>query len=237
MLKYLIVLLFIFGSQSSMGDTVPWDCSKITLKKFKFAKDCATKGTESAKDKKDKQIKQNKNCSIVVDIAGKKMTLNFLLPSPHWRDDIGLSWQCEGTKGTSFTELAENCNISLNQGANKIGDRVRCDCSKLGCGQSLVGIMEVDQSKITNGLQQSFNSLDKNCDDLAVGGSVLKDGKTSIYLSSLKCPIAAQSNNHNCPKKSNPRNLSYNNQNVAVVCIPESHQINIQKSDNTKAYP
>ncbi len=236
MLKYLIILLFIFGSQSSMGDTETWDCSKITLKKFKFAKDCATSGMVSAKDKRDTQIKQNKNCSIVVDIAGKEKTLNFLVPSPHWRDDIGLSWQCEGTKGTSFTELAENCNISLNQGTDE-GNRVRCNCSKFGCGQSLVGIMEVDKSKIQDGLQKSFNSLDKNCDDLAVGGSVLKDGKTSVYLSSLKCPIAERGPHLNCSKKNNARNLSYNNQNVAVVCIPESHLIKIQKSDNTKAYP
>ncbi|MGE3757157.1 MAG: hypothetical protein AB7H97_05340 [Pseudobdellovibrionaceae bacterium] len=212
-----VICITLFSHSSYAADA--WDCSKITIKKFQFGNDCATKGAQPANDPRNKTITVNKGCSIVVDIAGKEKTLNFFVPVSY-RSSIGFSWQCENTKGAFSEELAENCRISLYQGTENKGYGVRCECNKIGCGQLLVGIYGTDLDDIKSKLQTAIKRLNTQCDDLNFGGSSTKGDKTDIYMSSLKCPLVERGPNYNCQKYSSPRNLFYGDQIVAVACVP-----------------
>ncbi|MGZ3795650.1 MAG: hypothetical protein ACXVB1_04770 [Pseudobdellovibrionaceae bacterium] len=205
-----------------------WDCSKILLKKFHFGKDCMTNGIESANDPRDKEIKVNKGCFIVVSVAGKEKTLNFMTPSPYWSDNINFSRPCEGTKGISNGDLTDKCYINLIHGTDDIGKKVRCECSKLGCGQHLVRLKDIKENDIQEKIRVAMKSLSPKCDDLAFGGFFPdhKRGATRIYMSSLKCPLAGT--DHECPRDSRLSEFSYHGSTIAV-CVPSEGDTETQK--------
>ena len=210
----------------------PWDCSKIKITEFKFAKDCRGEGLVPAKDERDPSIKANPNCSVSADIGGRKRTLNYETASAHWRDNIGLSHSCRQSSNytpparaaefghTAQNDLSENCSVSLRQASETPGKGQECKCEKFGCGQVITEARTRDLEDLKRELNAAVKAISPQCNDLNVAAapSSLNGGGFKVALSSQRCPMV--SDFKRCPPGTYPRNLRVYELGVTVVCLP-----------------
>ncbi len=180
------VLLFF----SAFVNAKALDCSKLSIKNFKFSKNCM-EGTFVELQNKSKI---NPECVVSAKLGAREQSLYFnqtVMPKTNY---IGLNKECEGHEGHTTKDLPKGCKIFFNFNALSRLDYNSCVCSSMGCAQHMISNLneaEIKDLKATIGTQQEDrHNVTKLCNgDIEVIDS--PEDKTAIMLNSTECIFRA----------------------------------------------
>ncbi len=180
-----LIFCCVLLSFSALVNAKVLDCTKLSIKNFKFSKSCSN--GSFVKVNNGSQI--NPECVASIRLGEKEKSVYFSRPS-RGTDFIGMTNGCEAREGHTVEDLPADCRIFFNFNSMKEYDHNTCVCSKIGCGQHIIqGLTEEEKTKIKatiGNLQEDKYNLTKSCNgDLQVTES--QDDKGSLLVSSTNC--------------------------------------------------
>lgn len=174
--------IFLF---STLANAEALDCTKLSLKSFKFSSNCI----EGTFKKVKNGSKINPECVVTAKLGERERSIYYAQPERN-TDFIGLTSECENHKGHSVKDLPKGCRIFFNFDSMTKLDYKSCTCTNMGCGQHLIQNLNEEEMKelkasIGNSKEAKHN-LTKSCNgDLQVKES--EDDKTVLMVSSTEC--------------------------------------------------